>query len=74
MTDRRLEGVIRDVAMLDLTPLTSADDLAGITRLEDVAIVLAPESLMPAVVGVPAGSVGRGAARPASSTSHRTPY
>ena len=57
MTDRRLEGVIRDVAMLDLTSLTSADDLAGITRLEDVAIVLVPESLMPAVVGIPMDDV-----------------
>jgi hypothetical protein len=57
VTDRRLEGVIRDVAMLDLTPLTSADDLAGITRLEDVAIVLAPEPLMPAVVAIPMDDV-----------------
>ena len=57
MTDRRLEGVIRDVAMLDLTPLTSAEDLAGITRLEDVAIVLAPESLMSAVVAIPMDDV-----------------
>ena len=53
MTDRRLEGVIRDVAMLDLTPLRSAEDLAGITRISDVAIVLVPESLMPAVVAIP---------------------
>jgi hypothetical protein len=57
VTDRRLEGVIRDVAMLDLTPLTSAEDLAGITRLEDVAIVLAPESLMSAVVAIPMDDV-----------------
>ncbi|HWC42645.1 MAG TPA: hypothetical protein VHK02_11725 [Actinomycetota bacterium] len=57
MTDRRLEGVIRDVAMLDLTPLTSAEDLAGITRLEDVAIVLAPQSLMSAVVAIPMDDV-----------------
>ena len=57
MTDRRLEGVIRDVAVLDLTPLTAAEDLAGITRIEDVAIVLAPESLMPAVVGIPMDDV-----------------
>jgi hypothetical protein len=57
VTDRRLEGVIRDVAMLDLTPLTSAEDLAGITRLEDVAIVLVPESLMSAVVAIPMDDV-----------------
>ena len=29
MTDRRLEGVIQDVALLDLTPMTKAEDLAG---------------------------------------------
>lgn len=57
MTDRRLQGVIRDLAMLDLTPLRSAEDLAGITRLEDVAIVLVPESLMPAVVAIPMDDV-----------------
>jgi hypothetical protein len=53
VTGRRLEGVIRDVPLLDLTPLTSAEDLAGITLLSDVAIVLVPESLMPAVVAIP---------------------
>jgi len=57
VTDRRLEGLIRDVALLDLTPLTSAEDLAGITRLEDVAIVLVPESLMPAMVAIPMDDV-----------------
>jgi hypothetical protein len=49
--------VIRDVALLDLTPLTSVEDLAGITRLEDVAIVLVPESLMSAVVAIPMDDV-----------------
>jgi hypothetical protein len=57
VTDRRLEGAIRDVAMLDLTPMTSAADLAGITRISDVAIVLVPEALMPAVVGIPMDDV-----------------
>jgi hypothetical protein len=57
VTDRRLEGVIRDVAMLDLTSMTSAEDLAGITRISDVAIVLVPEPLMPAVVGIPMDDV-----------------
>ncbi|HEV8373746.1 MAG TPA: hypothetical protein VGR68_11130, partial [Actinomycetota bacterium] len=57
MTDRRLEGVIRDVAMLDLTPMTKAEDLAGITRISDVAIVLVPESLMPAAVAIPMDDV-----------------
>ena len=53
MTDRRLAGVINDVALLDLTPMTSAEELNGITRISDVAIVLAPESLMSAVVAIP---------------------
>jgi hypothetical protein len=57
VTDRRLEGEIRDVAMLDLTSMTSAEDLAGITRISDVAIVLVPEPLMPAVVGIPMDDV-----------------
>jgi hypothetical protein len=57
MTDRRLEGVIQDVAELDLTPLTSADDLAGITRISDVALVLVPEPLMAAVMRIPMDDV-----------------
>jgi len=57
VTDRRLAGVIQDVAMLDLTPMTSAEELAGITRISDVAIVLVPESLMAAVVGIPMDDV-----------------
>jgi len=57
VTDRRLGGEISDVALLDLTPLSSAEELAGITRISDVAIVLAPESLMSAVVGIPMDDV-----------------
>jgi hypothetical protein len=57
MTDRRLAGEINDVATLDLTPLTSAEDLAAITRISDVAVLLVPESLMAAVVGIPMDDV-----------------
>jgi RNA polymerase sigma-70 factor, ECF subfamily len=53
VTDRRLGGEIKDVALLDLTPLTSAEDVAGITRISDVAVVLVPESLMGAVTAIP---------------------
>jgi hypothetical protein len=49
--------VIEDVDMLDLTPMTSAEDLAGITRISDVAIVLVPEALMPAAMGIPMDDV-----------------
>jgi hypothetical protein len=55
--DRRLAGVIEDVAMLDLTPMASAEELAGITRISDVAMVLVPESLMAAAVGIPMDDV-----------------
>ncbi len=57
VSDRRLTGVIEDVDLLDLTPVTSADDLAGITRISDVAILLVPESLMAAVTAIPMDDV-----------------
>ena len=57
MTDRRPTGEIRDVALLDLTPMTSAEDLAGISRISDVAIVLVPEPLMAAAAGIPMDDV-----------------
>ena len=53
MNDRRLTGVIEDVALPDRTPMTSPEDLAGITRISDVAILLVPESLMPAATAIP---------------------
>ena|GEM_PF-1049945 len=57
VTDRRLAGEISDVALLDLTPVSSAEELAGITRISDVAILLAPESLMSAVIAIPMDDV-----------------
>ena len=57
MTDRRLTGEITDVALLDLTPMTSAEDLAGITRISDAAIVLVPQSLMGAAAAIPMDDV-----------------
>jgi hypothetical protein len=57
VTDRRLTGEINDVAMLDLTALSSAEDLAGVTRISDVAALLVPESLMSAVVAIPMDDV-----------------
>jgi hypothetical protein len=57
VTDGQLAGVIEDVALLDLTTIGSAEDLAGITRIRDVAIVLVPESLMPVVMGIPMDDV-----------------
>jgi hypothetical protein len=57
VTDRRLAGEIRDVALLDLTSMTSAEDLAGITSISDVALVLVPESLMAAAAAIPMDDV-----------------
>jgi hypothetical protein len=57
VTDRRLTGEITDVALLDLTPMTSAEDLAGITRISDVAILLVPQSLMGAAAAIPMDDV-----------------
>jgi hypothetical protein len=57
VTDGRPAGVIEDVALLDLTAMTSAEDLAGITRLHDVAMVLVPESLMAALTAIPMDDV-----------------
>jgi hypothetical protein len=57
VTEARPTGVIEDVALLDLTSMTSAEDLAGITRIRDVALVLVPAALMPAVMGIPMDDV-----------------
>jgi hypothetical protein len=57
MTGKQLEGVLRDIAMLDLTPMSSPEDLAGITLITDVAIVLVPEDLMAAVMRIPMDDV-----------------
>jgi hypothetical protein len=57
VADRRPQGEIEDVAVLDLTPMTSPEELAGITRISDVAVLLVPESLLPAVVGIPMDDV-----------------
>lgn len=53
MTDATPTGVIQDVAVLDLTPMTSRDDLAGITAIRDVATLLVRESLMSALAAIP---------------------
>jgi hypothetical protein len=57
VTGGRPGGVVEDVALLDLTSMTSAEDLAGITRIRDVAIVLVPGPLMPAVMNIPMDDV-----------------
>jgi hypothetical protein len=56
-TDRRLAGAISDVAMLDLTAIGSAEALADVTAISDVAMLVVPESLMSAVMGIPMDDV-----------------
>lgn len=53
MTDPQPAGVIEDVPMLDLTAVTSAEGLKGITGIRDVAAVLVRESLMGALTSIP---------------------
>jgi hypothetical protein len=57
VTSPRPEGVIENVDVLDLTSMASAEDLAGITRIDNVDVVLVPASLMPAAVGIPMHNV-----------------
>lgn len=45
-------GVIKSVAALDLTSLRSPEDLAHITEIEAVGVVLVPESLVPALTRI----------------------
>jgi hypothetical protein len=51
-------GVISKLGVLDLTAMRSPDDLAKITRIEQVGVVLAPESLVSHVMQIPMHAVG----------------
>jgi hypothetical protein len=44
--------VLRDQAVVDLSHLTSPEQLAAIGRIEDVALVIVPESLAPAYLAI----------------------
>lgn len=46
-------GVIEDVAVLDLTAIKTPDELARITAIRDVAVLLVPESLGGALASIP---------------------
>jgi hypothetical protein len=50
-------GTIENVAMLDLTSMRTTDDLAGIARIENVALVLVPASLAGALTRIPTRNV-----------------
>ncbi|MEV6633539.1 hypothetical protein AB0M54_22600 [Actinoplanes sp. NPDC051470] len=57
MTDDE-RGVIDAQGMLDLSHLTSPDQLAAITRISRVGVVVVPESLAGAYAAIPAEDVG----------------
>ena len=46
-------GVMRNMAVLDLTGMSSADELASIARIESISLVLVPESLSGALARIP---------------------
>jgi hypothetical protein len=50
-------GAIKNVAILDLTSMRSPDDLAEISSIEKVALVLVPGSLAGALARIPTSSV-----------------
>jgi hypothetical protein len=56
MTGER--GVIEGQGLLDLSHLTSPDELAAITRISEVGAVVLPESLAGAYAAIPVSEVG----------------
>ena len=52
-----VRGVVSGEAVLDFTHLTSAEELAAISRIEGVAAVLVPESLAGAYAAIPSEGV-----------------
>jgi hypothetical protein len=57
-TEPAADGVVlRDQPVLDLSHLTSPDQLAGISRIEDVAVVIVPQSLAGAYAAISVSDV-----------------
>jgi hypothetical protein len=50
-------GVIENVAVLDLLGMRTADELAAIARIQNVAVVLVPESLTGALARIPTRNI-----------------
>jgi hypothetical protein len=57
MNDRE-PVVLRDQQVVNFAHLTSPDQLAAIGRIEDVALVIVPQSLAAAYLAIPAADVG----------------
>ncbi len=51
-------NVIEKLGLLDLTGMKSPDDLAGIARIENVGLILVPESLLGKLSSIPMKNVG----------------
>ena len=67
------DGVIENTPMLDLTGMSSPDELHGISQLKNVAVVLVPEALSGALASIPMENVASvvpipGGARPSVHT------
>lgn len=58
MTEQQHTGPIKQVPALDLSHLTSPEELAAITGIFEVAMVLVPESLAGAIWRIPMEKVG----------------
>lgn len=56
MSERK--GAIKNMGMLDLTSAKTAEELSGITSMENVGVVLVPEHLTAALAGIPSQNVG----------------
>jgi hypothetical protein len=57
MDEQPRQGEVSDIAILDLTGMRTPEDLAGITRIHDVALILVPESLAGALARIPTHDV-----------------
>ena len=58
--------VVKDEAILDLSHFTDPDQLSAISRIEDVAVVVVPESLAAAYATIPTACRAVGGAWPVS--------
>lgn len=57
MSEQRRERIIRDQPVLDLSHLKRPEELASISRIEDVALVVVPESLAASYMAIPSSDV-----------------
>ncbi|MGE5530179.1 MAG: hypothetical protein ACM3X6_13715 [Patescibacteria group bacterium] len=56
--ETRPDGLIQNIGLLDLTGMKSPDNLKDVTGIKNVGLILVPESLNKALMGVPMECVG----------------